>query len=108
MMPQMIMMSRVEYTVINIIGDHAFMLSKKSYNFAKARPTQMIFITTRYHQWRIQDLKEGGARSIARKASSQILRPQDVDHTPHLRVLLRKKAVLGLAVMRKCHYRSEF
>ena len=50
-------------------------------------------------QWRIHDLKEGGARSIACEAHAQIF-----SHAPHLRILedswLTKKAVLGLAMMR--------
>ena len=65
-------------------------------------------------QWRIQDLKEGGARSIARfaRAQKKLATPPNVDHAPHLRVLkdswLKKKAVLGLVTMRKRCLRSEF
>ena len=59
-------------------------------------------------QWRIQDLKEEGARSIAREARARKIfshAPKNVDHAPHLLVLedswLTKKAVLGLVTMRK-------
>ena len=52
-------------------------------------------------QWRIQDLKEGGARSIVRKA-----RAQKSLATPL--IYATKKAVLGLVAMRKRCLRSEF
>ena len=68
-----------------------------------------------WYQWRIQDLKEGGARSIAREARTQkyLATPQNVDHAPHLRVpkdsWLTKKGVLGLVAIKKKHCsRSEF
>ena len=52
-------------------------------------------------QWRVQDLKEGGAKPIAREARLQNFKPcpNNVDHTPHYRVLkeswLTKKAILA-------------
>ena len=59
-------------------------------------------------QWRIQDLKEGGARSIA--CAKYLTTPQNVDHASHLHVLEDgwlhdKEAALGLVAMRKRYLR---
>ena len=65
-------------------------------------------------QWCIQDLKEGGARSVVYKVCAQkfVAMLQYVDHASHIRFLedswLTKKAVLGLVAMRKHRLRSEF
>ena len=54
-----------------------------SYSYRSGFECEILLIAN-WYQWRVQDLKEGGAEPIAREARAQKFkpRPQNVDHAP--------------------------